>query len=200
MIWKKIDSNYTQKQYDLAEKWCHLALKSAFGASGSINKAKLERWVDQSLCRIPIANGHRKLLMCALARNDYEYAKAIYREMAPDSQQEPMTQYLLYQVTLRSGDTEMASQCLENVAASSSTNMELLYACVADSQRVGHRPSVIEAMMKLSEVHDYEYPGQLHLPALFRCNIMLLHGMLNDDQADKSFVIADLCRMFDAGM
>lgn len=95
---------------------------------------------------------------------------------------------------------EMASQCLQNVAASSSAGMELLYACVADSQRVGHKPTVIEAMTKLAEVHDYEHPGKLHLPALFRCNIMLLHGMLADKQADKSSVIADLCRMFDTGM
>lgn len=148
----------------------------------------------------PIANSHRKLLLCALARNDYEYAKAVYHEMAPDSQEDPMTQYLLYQVTIRSGDTEIASRCLEHVAASSSSSMELLYACVADSQRVGHKPTVVEAMKKLAEVHDYEYPRQLHLPALFRCNIMLLHGLLADKQADKSSVIADLCQMFDAGM
>lgn len=44
LIWKKVDSNYSQKQYEMAEKWCLLALKKAFVASGPVNKAKLERY------------------------------------------------------------------------------------------------------------------------------------------------------------
>lgn len=151
------------------------------------------------MAEVGFADKLRKLLLCALARNDYDFAKATYFEMAPDIQRDAMTQYLMYRVTIRSGDAEMASQCLENVAASSSISMELLYACVADSQRVGDKFTVIEAMKKLAEVHDYEHPGQLHLPALFRCNIMLLHGLLTDKEADRASVIADLCSMFDAG-
>lgn len=125
---------------------------------------------------------------------------AAYFDMAPGTQQDPMTQYLMYRVAIRSGDAELASKCLENVAASSSVSLELLYACVADSQRVGNKLTVIEAMKKLAEVHDYEHPGQLHLPALFRCNIMLLHGLLADKEQDKISVVGDLCEMFEAGM
>lgn len=138
--------------------------------------------------------------MCALARNDCDSAKAAYAGMTPDAQEDPITQYLMYRVAIRSGDSDIASQCLKNVAASSHANTELLYACVADSQRVGNKLTVIEAMKKLAEVHDHGHPGQLHLPALFRCNIMLLHGLLSDKEVDSSLIIADLCGMFDAGM
>lgn len=43
LIWKKVDSNYSQQQFEMAEKWCLLALKPAFAASGPVNRAKLER-------------------------------------------------------------------------------------------------------------------------------------------------------------
>lgn len=110
-----------------------------------------------------------------------------------------MTQYLMYRVTIRSGDTEMASECLESIAAASETNMELLYACVAESQRVGHKVLAIEAMKKLIVTYEYERSSELHLPALLRCTIMLLHGLLSDQKANRNEVIVDLCNVFDEG-
>lgn len=147
----------------------------------------------------PLTDQVRKILLCALARNDHAMAKATFFGMAPETQQDPTTQYLMYRVTIRSGDVELASECLESVAAASSMSMELLYACVADSQRVGNRLVVVEAMKKLANVYNYERPDQIHLPALFRCTIMLLHGLLTDKDTDRNSVIADLCKMFDAG-
>lgn len=141
----------------------------------------------------------RKLLLCALARNDYDVAKATFFGMAPETQQDPMTQYLMYRVTIRSGDLELASECLDSIAAASGTSMELLYACAADSQRVGNKLSVVETIKKLAEFYDHERPGQLHLPALFRCNIMLLNGFLTDNKVDQVSIIADLCKTFDSG-
>lgn len=119
--------------------------------------------------------------------------------MAPETQQDPITQYLMYRVTIRSGDVELASECLESVAAASDTGMELLYACVAESQRVGHKVLAIKAMEKLIEVHKYTQPDQVHLPALFRCTIMLLHGRLSDQEVNRNEVIVDLCKVFDKG-
>lgn len=43
LIWKKVEGNYSQGNFDMAEKWCHLGLKSAFSNSGPQNRAKLER-------------------------------------------------------------------------------------------------------------------------------------------------------------
>lgn len=119
--------------------------------------------------------------------------------MTAETQKDPMTQYLMYRTTIRSGDVDIASDCLENVARSN-ISFELLYACVADSQRVGDRLITLEAMKKLAEVYNYEKPGKVNLPALLRCTIMLQHGFLNsDEKVDQDPVVADMCKMFDGG-
>lgn len=119
--------------------------------------------------------------------------------MGAETQKDPMSQYLMYRATIRSGDIELASECLDNVAGSN-MGFELLYACVADSQRVGDKAVIIAAMKKLAEVYDFERPGKVHLPALHRCTIMLLHGLLNaDEKVDQDHVVGDMCSMFEEG-
>ncbi|KAF3765502.1 hypothetical protein M406DRAFT_67943 [Cryphonectria parasitica EP155] len=165
LIWKKVNSNFNQAQYHMADKWCLLGLRDEFANSGPTNKAKLER--------------------------------SIFFSMPQETQKEPMTQYLLYRVAIRSGYIEMASQCLNNVAESD-IGFEFLYACVADSQRVGEKVTIVQAMKKLAETYDYERPERVHLPALRRCTIMLLHGLLgSDEKVDKDGVVMDLCSMFE---
>lgn len=110
-----------------------------------------------------------------------------------------MTQYLMYRATIRSGDHELAAECLE-VVANANVRIELLYACVADSQRVRDRLVTLAAMKKLADVYDYERPGPIHLPALLRCTIMLLHGLLNgDEKVVEDPIVADICKMFETG-
>lgn len=141
----------------------------------------------------------RKILLCALSRNDLDAAKSTFFSMSLETQKDPMTQYLMYRTTIRSGDVDIASDCLESVARSN-ISFELLYACVADSQRVGDRLTTLKAMKKLADVYDYEKPGKVHLPALLRCTIMLQHGLLNRDaEIDQDSVVADMCKMFDGG-
>lgn len=184
LIWKKIEANYSQGQYEMAEKWCRLALSSVFSNSGPLNNAKIQR----------------KLLLCAIARNDVVSAKSTFYTMPRDAQEDPMTQYLMYRATVRSGDRESAATHLEAVAKASPAHMHLLYACVADSQQVKDRLIAIDALKKLADVYDFEHPGPVHLPALLRCTVMLLHGLLESgDQAQRQSVIDDLCVVFDSG-
>lgn len=148
---------------------------------------------------MPKVTRNRKLLLVALSRNDFESAKSTFFSMSEETQKDPMTQYLMYRATIRSGDHEQAAQCLEAVARAN-VRIELLYACVADSQRVGDRLVTLAAMRKLAEVYDHERPGPVHLPALLRCTIMLLHGLLNGDgKVAEDPVVADICTMFQAG-
>lgn len=146
-----------------------------------------------------ITTGTRKLLLCALSRNDHESAKTIFFSMAEETQKDPMTQYLMYRATIRSGDHELAAECLQAVARAN-LRIELLYACVADSQRVGDRLVTLAAMRKLADVYDYERPGPIHLPALLRCTIMLLRGLLGgDEKVVEDPIVADICKVFEAG-
>lgn len=138
-------------------------------------------------------------MLCAIDRNDPDTARSVFLSMSPEIQKEPMTQYLLYRATIRSGDIEMAVNCLGTLAKSS-IGLELLYACVADSQRVGHKVAIIEAMKKLAQVYDYGCPGEVHLPALLRCTIMLIYGLLkSDEMSDQNATVADLCNVFSQG-
>lgn len=120
--------------------------------------------------------------------------------MSEETQKNPMTQYLMYRATIRSGDHDLAADCLEAVAQAN-VPIELLYACVADSQRVGDRLITLSAMKKLANMYDYEKPGRVHLPALMRCIIMLLHGLLNNSEnGNQDNVVVDMCTMFEAGI
>lgn len=184
LIWKKIEANYSQGQYDMAEKWCRLALSSVLSNSGPLNHAKIQR----------------KLLLCAMARNDVEATKSTFYTMSRDAQEDSMTQYLMYKATVRSGDRESAAKHLEAVAKASPTYVHLLYACVADSQQVKDRLIAIDALKKLADVYDFQHPGPVHLPALLRCTIMLLHGLLESgDEAQRQSTVVDLCAVFDSG-
>ncbi|KAI3394550.1 hypothetical protein diail_2541 [Diaporthe ilicicola] len=183
LIWKKIETNYNQGQYDLAEKWCQLALSPSLANSGPMNNAKIQR----------------KLILCALARNDVDIAKSTFFSMPRDAQEDPMTQYLMYKTTVRSGDRPLAAEHLEAIAKASPGHLHLLYACVTESQQAQERLVAVDALKKLSEVYDFHHPGEVHLPALLRCTIMLLHGLLGSgDEAQQHSAITDLCAVFDA--
>lgn len=146
-----------------------------------------------------LLTGYRKLLLCALNRNDLDTAKSTFFSMTAETQKDPMTQYLMYRTTIRSGDSDIASECLNNVAGST-IGRELLYACVADSQRLGNRLIVQEAMKKLADAHNYEEPDKVHLPALLRCIIIIQHGILNsNDKIDKDLAVAEMCNIFEGG-
>lgn len=43
LLWKKVEYNFGQAQYLMAENWCKLALTHIFQSSGHNNGAKLQR-------------------------------------------------------------------------------------------------------------------------------------------------------------
>ncbi|KAH8778487.1 meiosis protein SPO22/ZIP4 like-domain-containing protein [Diaporthe sp. PMI_573] len=183
LILRKVEANYNQGQYEMAERWCRLALSPAFSNSGPLNSAKIQR----------------KLLLCALARNDVDSAKSTFCIMSRDAQKDPMTQYLMYKTAVRSGDRESAAEHLEAVAKASPEPMQLLYACVRESTQINDRLISIDALKKVADVCDLQRPGQVHLPALLRCTIKLLLGLLDSgEEAQRQSVINDLCAAFDA--
>lgn len=92
LIWKRVDMNYGQQQYQSAENWCRLALHPLFAANaGSLNIAKIQR----------------KILLCALQRQDIAIAREIYLNMSEGGKAELTTKYLLYKVALRSDDEDL---------------------------------------------------------------------------------------------
>ena len=48
----------------------------------------------------------RKIIQCALSRQDYTGAREVHAKMPDSGRDEPVTRYLMYKAGIRSGDVE----------------------------------------------------------------------------------------------
>lgn len=110
----------------------------------------------------------RKIIQCALARQDFATAREIHSKMPDTGKDEPVTRYLMYKVSLQSGDADFAAECLDVVCQNSSKDATLLYACVMEAQSAGDRWQAAIALERVLDRYDYSAPTGIHLPALLR--------------------------------
>ncbi|TVY81885.1 Sporulation-specific protein [Lachnellula suecica] len=182
LLWKRIESNYAQGQYDIAEKWCRLAMHQLFEKSGELNMARISR----------------KLLLCALARKDISSARDIFGSMPLTAQNEPLTRFLMYKIALRSGELELAAESLHIISSTSKKESTLLYACCLDAREVGNKVALLEALQLVLEKHDYGAHATIHLPSLLRITIGLTEALLDEPKAENAEPIIDkLCKLFE---
>ncbi|TVY49609.1 hypothetical protein LOCC1_G000373 [Lachnellula occidentalis] len=189
LLWKHIESNYAQAQYDVAGKWCQLAMHQIFEKSGELNMARLSR----------------KLLLCAFARKDISSAREIFGSMSAVAQNEPMTRFLMYKIALRSGDHELAADSLHIISSSSKEDPNLLYACCLDAREVGNKATMLAALQLVLEKYDYGAPKIIHLPSLLRITIGLTESLLEESKDAEVSVEADaiiekLCKLFEGAV
>ncbi|KAK5656256.1 hypothetical protein OQA88_5018 [Cercophora sp. LCS_1] len=180
LVWKKLEANFAQGQFDLAEAWCRLALHSLFKNCGSGNVAKLER----------------KLLLCELSRNSNDAAATVIQNMSPTSLKEPMTAYLAFKLAVRTDDRELAERCLRTIALAPD-HVDYLGACIAEAHRVGDIFSAIAALKKLERNFEYKEPNSINLPALFRCTIRLLGTLIGREDVDEDKFVETMCEEFE---
>lgn len=187
LIWRKIETNSSIGQYNTAEKWCYVALHRVFENVGDMNKAKITR----------------KLLLCALAKQDVANAQEIFNNMAQSAKDEPMTRFLMYKVAIRSGDIDLASESLGKVYDVSSQDSTLLYACVMDAQDVGDKTMALQALQMVLEKYSHNVQSSVHIPALLRVTIRLSNSQLESpdkiSEDDSSQTVKGLCKLFEAG-
>lgn len=110
----------------------------------------------------------------------------------------------MYKIAIRSGEVELASECLEVVHQASSKDPSLLYACVLDAQEVGDKNMVIAALQLMLEKHQFNPPSTIHIPALLRCTIRLMIGQLESKStshidSDTDQIVTQLCKLFEGG-
>jgi hypothetical protein len=91
LIWKLVESQMNQKCHEEAELLCRLALSPVFNNTGDGNKAKISR----------------KIMICALASNDFAAAREAFFGMPEAAQENPHSRFLLYKVALRSQDFDL---------------------------------------------------------------------------------------------
>ncbi|KAI1084000.1 meiosis protein SPO22/ZIP4 like-domain-containing protein [Whalleya microplaca] len=184
LIWKRIDASFNQRQLDVAEEWCYLAMHPALQHSSPANTAKIAR----------------KLLQCTLERNNLESATEIFRAMNEQAKREPKTLYLAYKLALRSRDRDMASECLRHITEAPSNDFRYLYACCIDAQQAEDKRCAIEALRHLFKKYEFNSPGPIHLPALLRVIIRLEVSLLDEEgrpDVDHHALVEDLCQVFE---
>ncbi|KAI9739411.1 MAG: hypothetical protein M1818_005099 [Claussenomyces sp. TS43310] len=162
LLWKRIESNYGQGQYDAAEGWCRLAAHRLFEHAGDLNKAKIAR----------------KLLLCALAKQDIGSAREVFNAMADNAKKDPQTRFLMYKVALRTREVEVALEYLHLIYEASTDNPNLLYTCVLDAQEVGDKKITMDALQLVLQNCEYQAPSSVHLPALLRLTIRLATSVI----------------------
>lgn len=140
----------------------------------------------------------RKLLLCALARNELEAAISAVQNLSKQSWREPMTAYLAFKAAIRCEDRTLAEQCIHTIGQASD-HVDFLGACIAESHKKGDIFCAIAALKKLQENYKYKDPNPINLPALFRCLIRLLDILAEKPDERQEDFIKDLCRQFDIG-
>jgi hypothetical protein len=131
-------------------------------------------------------------------------AREVYSSLSETGKADPKTQFLIYKIAIRAGETELASECLDAVHRASSVDPNMLYACVLDAQQVGDKDMAIAALQLVLDKYQYNAPSAVHLPALLRCTIRLLASQLELKSTtradfDDNQIVDQLCRLLEAG-
>jgi hypothetical protein len=182
LIWKSIEAAYTQGSFELGAAWCDLALDRIFQHAGANTVAKLQR----------------KLLLCAISRNDMVSATSIFFSMSEETKADPLTRYLAFKVAVRNGDIDIVADCL-SVIADSGAN-DLLYACVLEANQANDQLCTLQALKKLQTVYGRAMSHIVHLPAVYRTMIRIICMILKRaelDMDDRALLVQDLCDAFD---
>jgi hypothetical protein len=144
----------------------------------------------------------RKLMFCALERNDLDNAKEAFRSMDEGVQNQPMTLYLACKLALRSGDPEMASNCIETISGTSMKDLKFLYACCLEAQQSGEKLCTLKALQLLANKFEFNGDCEIHFPALLRSTIRVQVSLLEPNERSRvniMTVVDDICRTFEAG-
>ncbi|KAH3908764.1 hypothetical protein HBH56_171760 [Parastagonospora nodorum] len=184
LLWKRVEAAFSQEQFVIAEAWCRVCLHPVFDKAGAQNKARISR----------------KIIQCALSRQDYAAAREAHKKMSENSRDEPVTRYLMYKAGIQTQDVELAAECLDHICRSSAKDATLLYACAMEAQSNGDKKQAINALERVLDKYDYSAPAGIHLPALLRCTSRLLQSELIKDGAIEPSVMEQLCKVLEGAI
>lgn len=143
-------------------------------------------------------------MIIALARNDFTDARDILGQIPESAKEDPLTQFLMFKIALRTEEPELGVTCLEKVYKSTSKDATILYACVLDAQQGGQKMITIAALQMVLQKYEYNAPVGIHMAALLRCTIRLILSEVGTDKPrdilERSSMIDQLCNLFEGGM
>lgn len=155
-----------------------------------------------SLNKCPANMFLRKLLLCALGRNDVGAARDIFNRMSETARDEPMSRFLMYKIAVRCCDVELAAECLLKVAAASATDPTLIYACCLDAQQAGNKEQMLVSLQLVLEQSTQKPCATLHLPSLIRLTIGLMESIVeehtkNERSGELESTVERMCVAFE---
>lgn len=108
-------------------------------------------------------------------------ARDVFNRMSETARDEPMSRFLMYKIAVRCNDAELAAECLLKVAAASTTDPTLMYACCLDAQQIGNKEQVLLSLQLVLESSTQKPSASLHLPSLIRLTIGLMESVVDEN-------------------
>lgn len=131
-------------------------------------------------------------------------AREIFFSMTEAARNEPLSRFLMYKIAVRSGDDDMAVECLHKISSATVNDPSLLYACCLDSQQIGNKPQLLVTLQLVLDKFRYETPPGTHLPSLLRLTIGLMIGMYDETikpgVKHELNIVEKLCATFESGL
>ncbi|POR34574.1 Uncharacterized protein TPAR_05222 [Tolypocladium paradoxum] len=187
LIWKKLEAMFTKQRFSTADTWCTLALHQAFSNCGEANLGKFGR----------------KRILCALGLSDADRARSAFQNMPEGPQDDILTSYLMFKVSLLCWDHELGGQCIEHLSGSTdkTRRRDILYACVREAQQVGDKLCTLAALKAVANSWTAGQLSSSHVPSILRCTIRLIHMVeeeegVGENNVEKSDFVEDICEIF----
>lgn len=167
--------------------WCQVALHPVFENCGDRNKGALGR----------------RLILCSIKSGATDIGKSTFQSLPPVVQDDPMTRYLMFKMSLACSDCELGADCIQHLSrCSDDRSQDILYACIRDAQQAGDIFCALAAVQAVGARCDSGKSPGIHFPSILRCTVRLMHMIENKSgrqiSSDRSFV-EDTCRVFEQG-
>jgi hypothetical protein len=110
----------------------------------------------------------------------------------------------MYKLAIRMNQIETASQSLEAICLSESSDPALLYACCLHSIEGGNKKMTLAALQLVLEKFNYGPPTPVHLPSLLRITVGLTSSLLQQspggtEPTEAENLVDKLCKLFEGG-
>lgn len=133
--------------------------------------------------------------------NNLENAAHVFNSMSQESQNDPMTRYLLFKVAILTSDSDTAAECLQALA-DQPQNTDYLLACVHAAGQAQDKICALNATLKLiysyqkSEVDD----SKVAIATLLRSTIRLAYNLMQAGELDDpAGFVGTICDVYEYG-
>jgi hypothetical protein len=179
-----------ERRFEIVERWCSIALNSILSADGGVNSGKFGR----------------KMIMAAIELKDAKKAKGSFALMPETAQNEMLTQFLMFKVSLIDWDHQLGYQCLMNISNGSNEaqSRDMLYTCLKEAQQAGDRICTLSTLRAVAKGWNTKQLSVPELPSVLRCSIRLINWLISEDQSKEASgldetLAEDTCQVFEIG-